>query len=396
MLRTARPAAALILALAACGKPPPPGVERIGGGAAAHDFSRTPDGGRVLFLERSYPEKTYLSYADRGGARGSFRLPGRALCGPLASLDGGRRALVGATKIPPDQGRIILTVDVQARTIVRETPVPNVSGPFVLSAPSWSPKPVAIWPVRGGVWKWSTLGDDGTLAPKIIENAFAEEPPLICPDHPWGAALSGADKQRVIAVYDFARGAVARRVPAPPEARLLRASGDSLLYSRWSPEDETYRLERLDVASGRSASVWSSTQPAEAVVDDGAQLLVVTRDRARPADSEAAWLAPRRLTALDADSGQELWSQAWTNRAGAFLGREGASGRLLFAVTDRDAPALWLLPAGRAALAAAAPFLNAGGQPMLPFAMHLFGLIETFGGLFLGVALIKLWRSYDA
>jgi hypothetical protein len=77
-----------------------------------------------------------------------------------------------------------------------------------------------------------------------------------------------------------------------------------------------------------------------------------------------AWLRPRLLwksPVLGAGAREEL---VWTQRQGQILAVDEDTGRMYFAVTDRDAPALWILPLNLKGLAAAVPLLD-GLPPVL-------------------------------
>jgi hypothetical protein len=348
---------ALLIAPAGCGGPPAPGVERIA--AEAQTAFWSPASRRLAYVEGRFPNRTYLVILDRAsGARSRRRLKGYVLGGPVALSRDGRRVLLDAGKLgrydsrtePAD--RALLVVDAFTGRILSEEPL-GAAGVVALGHPAWSPDPIAVWNDKKGI-SWRALGAErkgGLLdAPFAWRALLLDEPYLL-------AAEKQTERPRMV-VYDLRDGRPTAewRVALTGAPLALRPDGTAL-SARWMSESATFVLESGDPKTGRRVPLLEAEGEIESALETSAALYAIAKDPSRRNTTGKDFLAPRIL--LVAESGGSRWSVPWTSHRGEFLGTDPKDGRLLFAVTDRDRPAVWAIAPARAALASAGPVIDA-------------------------------------
>lgn len=352
-----------LLTLAACRPAPPPGVDRVAGSSDAQSFFWSAPSRRLAFVEGRFPGRTYLVVRDlRRGTRMRRRLKGFVLGGPVALSRDGRRVLLDAGKIgayasrtePGD--RVLLTVDADDGRILSEETL-GVAGVVVLGHPAWSADPVAVWNDRTGV-KWKSCGAAGAetaaLGPAAWRALLLDEPYLI--------AAEKQTKRPRMSVYDLRDGRrVAEWRVALTGVPLAQRPDGTALSARWMSETGTFVLESGDPRTGRRVPLLEAEGDIETAVETDRGLFAVAKDPSRRNETGKDFLAPRVL--LVSERNGRRWSVPWTSHPGRFLGSDPGNGRLYFAVTDRDRPAVWALAPDRAALAAAGPFLDGGSPP---------------------------------
>ena len=190
-----------LLALSACSKPLPPGVERITGVSSAQAFDWSLASRRLAFVEGRFPDRTYLVVLNlASGAKMKRRLKGFVLGGGLALSRDGRRVLLEAGKVglgtrdEPDD-RVILVVDADDGRILSETPVGGIAA---LGHPAWSPDPIAVWNGKEGV-HWKAFG------PNPIEGVLHGEAAwrALLLDEPYLIVAEKQTKRPRMTVYDL-------------------------------------------------------------------------------------------------------------------------------------------------------------------------------------------------
>ncbi len=339
-----------LLALAACSDGLPPGVERLESATGAQGFSWSPSSRRLAFVDGRFPDRTYLVVSGlASGARLRRRLKGFVLGEHLALSRDGRRVLleagkVGAASRSEPSERVLLVVDADAGKILSEHPVRGV---VTLGHPAWSPDPIAVWNgEKGLLWKaFGRTGAGGLLdGPAAWRGLLLEEPYLL-------VAEKQTERPRM-AVYDLRDGrrTAEWRVALTGAPLALRPDGTAL-SARWMSETGTFVLEAGDPQIGRRVPLLEADGEIETAVETSRSLYAVAKDPSRRNDTGKDFLAPRVLLVLE--KGGRRWSAPWTSHEGKLLGEDPANGRLLFAVTDRDKPAVWAIAPTREALTAA-------------------------------------------
>ena len=282
------------------------------------------------------------------------RLKGYVLGGPIALSRDGRRVLLDAGKIGRDSRsepseRVILVVDARSGSILSEDPL-GASGVAALGHPAWSPDPIAVWNGRDEI-VWKAFGSAGGVikGPPAWRALLFDEPFLLI-------AEKQTERPRMI-VYDLRGGVpVAEwRVALTGAPLALRPDGTAL-SARWMSESGRFALEAGDPKTGRRVPLLEADGEIETAVETDRGLYAVAKDPSRRNATGKDFLAPRGLLVFE--SGGSRWSAPWTSHRGEFLGADPLNGRLLFAVTDRDQPAVWAIAPTRAALAAAGPAID--------------------------------------
>lgn len=345
-----------LVAWAACTEPLPPGVERLDGASGAQGFFWSPSSRRLAFVDGRFPDRTYLVVADLGsGSRTRRRLKGFVLGDGVALSRDGRRVLleagkVGAASRNEPSERVLLVVDAGDGRILSEQPV---EGAVALGHPAWSPDPIAVWNgEKGLVWKAFGRNPSGGLleGPEAWRGLLFDEPYLL---------ISERQTERPrMTVYDLRDGrrCAEWRVALTGAPLALRPDGTAL-SARWMSETGTFVLESGDPKSGRRSPLLEADGEIETAVETNRGLYALAKDPARRNDTGKDFLAPRVLLVLE-KSGRR-WSVPWTSHEGRLLGEDPANGRLLFAVTDRDKPAVWAIAPTREALTAAGAAIDA-------------------------------------
>lgn len=345
-----------LLACAGCSQPLPPGLERLEGISDAQGFSWSPASRRLAFVEGRFPDRTYLVVVGlASGARSRRRLKGFVLGDLVALSRDGRRVLleagkVGAASRSEPSERALLVVDPEDGRILSEQPV---DGAVALGHPAWSPDPVAVWNgEKGLVWKAFGRTPSGGLleGPEAWRGLLLDEPYLLVSERQ-------TEKPRM-AVYDLRDNRrVAEWRVALTGAPLAQRSDGTALSARWMSETGTFVLESGDPRTGRRSPLLEADGEIETAVETSRGLYAVAKDPSRRNGTGKDFLAPRVLLVLE--KGGQRWSVPWTSHEGRLLGEDPANGRLLFAVTDRDKPAVWAVAATREALAAAGAAIDA-------------------------------------
>lgn len=332
---------AALLLLAACSKPLPPGVERLASASDASAYFWSPTSRRLAYVEGRFPNRTYLVVLDRAsGKRRRTRLKGYVLGAAAALSRDGRRVLLDAGKLAPNEtsrneppARVVLVVDADTGRILSEEPT-GPAGAAALGHPAWSPDPVAVWNAKDGL-RWKAFGGEvgGFLrGPGSWKALFLDAPYVV-------VAEKQSQRPRM-SVYDLTDGKPVQEWRVALTATPLAARLDgTALSARWMSESGSYVLESGDPKTGRRTPLLDSEGEIESAVETDRGIYAVAKDVTRRNDTGKDFLAPRVLLALE-PSGRR-WSAPWTSHRGELLGADLSSGRLLFAVTDRDKPGVW-------------------------------------------------------
>jgi hypothetical protein len=332
---------AALLLLAACVKPLPPGIERLASASEASAFAWSPSSRRLAYVEGRFPHRTYLVVLDRStGKRLTKRLKGYVLGAGAALSRDGKTVLLDAGKLAPNAAsrdeppaRVILEVDADKGDIVSEESVGS-AGAAALGHPAWSPGPVAAWNGRDGL-RWKIFGgtEGGVLhGPGAWRALLADAPYLV-------VAEKQTERPRM-SVYDLQTGKPVHewRVALTGVPLAVRPNG-SILVSRWMSETGSYALESDDPKSGRRQVLLESDGEIESAIETAKGLYAIAKDPSRRNDTGKDFLAPRVFLSVE---NQGLKRKVrWTSHRGELLGEDPASGRLLFAVVDRDKPGVW-------------------------------------------------------
>ena len=350
-----------VLALAACSPSLPPGVERLDGASGAQGFFWSPGSRRLAFIDGRFPDRTYLVVRDlAAGTRLRRRLKGFVLGDRLALSRDGKRVLLDAGKIgrydsrsePTD--RVVLVANADDGRILSEAPIGS-GGTAALGHPAWSRDPIAVWNGKEGLL-WRAFGRTGSGG--ILKGPAAWRALLL--DEPYLVVAEKQTERPRMSVYDLRTNSrIAEWRVALNGAPLgLRPDG-SALSARWMSETGTFILESGDPRTERRTPLLEAEGEIETAVETPRGLYAVAKDPTRRNDTGKDFLSPRVLLVVEADG--RRWSAPWTHHEGRFLGADPSSGRLLFAVTDRDKPAAWTIDPTRSALSAAGPAID--GKP---------------------------------
>jgi hypothetical protein len=246
----------------------------------------------------------------------------------------------------------VLVVDALSGRILSEDAL-GAAGTAALGHPAWSEGPVAVWNGKEGV-NWRSFGSEKTggllKGPSAWRALLLDEPYLV-------VAEKQTERPRMV-VYDLRDGSMKAewRVALTGAPLALRPDGNAL-SARWMSESSTFVLESGDPRTGRRVPLLEAEGEIESAVETDRGLYAIAKDPSRRNGTGKDFLAPRVL--LVVESGGQRWSAPWTSHRGEFLGADPRNGRLMFAVTDRDRPAVWSIAPARAALAAAGPAIDA-------------------------------------
>lgn len=344
--------------LTGCTQSLPSGIERIASGSDSQAFFWSPASRRLAYVEGRFPDRTYLIVINRATKeRSKWRMKGFVLGAATALSRDGRRAFLDAGKIGPYASRsepverVILTVDIASGRVLSETPV-GVASVSALGHPAWSPDPIAVWNSKEGI-HWRSFGQDAAAG--FIRGEAAWRSLLL--DEPYLVVAEKQTERPRMTVYDLRSNLpVAEwRVALTGTPLALRPDGTAL-SARWMSETGSFVLESGDPKTGRRVPLLEAEGEIESALETDRGLYAIAKDPSRRNDTGKDFLAPRVL--LVAESGGKHWSTPWTSHHGKFLGSDPANGRLLFAVNDRDQPAVWSIAPSRSALAAAGPTID--------------------------------------
>jgi hypothetical protein len=274
----------------------------------------------------------------------------------------------------------LLWIEASTGRLLEKRGLPADSALLSVHGPRWAPGPLALWRT-GRTASWASFSASSPLVGQFPGRFDPEVPAVVGGDAPL-AALAALGRPALV-VLDLRAAVELRRFPADLKARPLAWAEDGrLLASSWSAPDALFRVELLDPRDGSRRPVASFAGEPESAAVSGTRALVIVRDPSRRAPSGRSWMAARRLASLDLRAERPEWSENWTSRPGRLLGFD-PGGRVLFEVTDSDQPALWALPADRAALAAAVPALDGvqllGTRFLVLLSQWLLGLAGVAG-----------------
>lgn len=345
-----RSAFAALILLASCSKPLPAGVERLAGLSDGQAYSWSPGSRRLAYVSGRFPDRTYLCVQSLGsGSATKNRLKGYVL-GKISALSrDGRRILLEAGKIGPYASRnepaerVLLLAAADTGKILQEESIGH-GGVAALGHPAWSADPIAVWNGKEGL-RWRAFGSEKTGG--VLRGPSAWRALLL--DLPYLLAAEKQTERPRLTVYDMRDGRQAAewRVALTATPLAQRPDGGALV-SRWMSESGLYVLESGDPETGRRSPLLEADGEIETAVETAGGLYAVARDTSRRNTTGKDFLAPRVLLVRQSDG--QRWSAPWTAHRGEFLGSDPASGRLLFAVTDRDRPGVWAISPTRASL----------------------------------------------
>ena len=347
-------AAVLTLVLPGCGRGD--GVERIAADAESHDFLLDVPGQRVIYVSGAYPRKTHLCVQALSGARkGSFRWPGYSLSGRPFLLRDGRTVLVAAKHYGGEysgqvSNELLLRVDLETGEILRAYELAQGAVIRAFAQPRWSPSPVIA--VQGyGAAKLARLDSRTDLRTGGVPLAAGLAGEMaIAEDYPTIAAVA-SDRMGAggLRLFDAGSGRHGREVGLQSPKHLL-ARGDG----HW--------LVTVDEANGGGAAVnladsfrtvqslLSTPGRIESVVLGKRWLYAVALSPQIRAAAVESWVVQRELHRVDLTGAEPLRTFPWTKREGVLLGLDETGGKLYYAVTDTDKPAVWSISTGVDAL----------------------------------------------
>lgn len=363
--------AALLLAFSGCAPSLPPGVRRAAADAENHDFALDLPRGRVLYVHGGYPRKSYLCVDDlHNGRHRRFRLAGKSLGGGVYPLRDGRSAFVLAAPISGSmtapsaapRDRELLRVDLSTGKVLRSFALPMGARVKALAESSWSSAPLVAIQDRGGL-RLAQLGAAKDLAESSVtlssdnvgEVAIAEDYPVV-------AAAAWSESGAVLRFFETGSGRMDREISLRSPG-LLRSLGSGRWLLTLRDDNGSDVVAELD-AAGRLKPLLSTSGAIETMVAGDRWLIAISQATQGHWDKRRKWLRPRDIHRVDLSGREPPWSAPWTQRQGSLLALDAPSRLLYFAVTDRDAAAVWSIPAAPQSLAAAAAAID-GPSPFL-------------------------------
>ena len=380
-------AAAVVAAVLAAGCAKAPDAPRaFAADAENHDFALDLPGRRVVYVHGAYPRKSYLCVEplDRGRTR-RFRLKGYTLDGPLFPLPGGDilaqaafvRGEMNNPKAAPRE-RAVLVVSGETGDVKRSSGLPPGAKVVDAGAPWWWHEALALVAAPDGLFLWT-----------VPKPGKAWDSVRLTEDRPGDATLSRDEMEAGVAAYDPGGGKLSFIHVGSLRARTLRLRAPGFIRSlegdRWlvSLVDEEDR-DVLALLHGRTGAVrilLTADGPLETAAAGTRWVYAVSLSPKGPFDARRKWLHPRTVYRADLQGEAPLWSAPWTQRQGSLLAVDEQAGRLWFAVTDRDAAAVWRLPLEPAKLAAAVPDLDGKGLLVRVAALGIFWLLVIVLGM---------------
>ncbi|MBI5200963.1 MAG: hypothetical protein HY925_05200 [Elusimicrobia bacterium] len=323
---------AALLALSGCGEPAQ-GIARLRTGDVFHPkfYSKLR---KVFFVDGAYPRKTKLGVYDLAtGKSEEFYFPGYRIGETFAPVGSGDAALVNATiSSDKESGSQLILVSLKDGSVQRR--IADTTGlEFAeLGRPSWTARAFFLKGKEGHVYLSAFDSATGDLEPpKLVGDfvarraAFADKTPLLVIE-------AFVDGRPAYVTYDLLAGRVARTEPAPATAACLVAAERGAILCRAQPADRTTVLESLDAQAGGTRALGAIAGLAESVLPVDGRVLVTAKDPLAVPDSDRRWAA-RNLTVLREDGGAAE-TVRWTKRGERLFGRDGETGRLLFAATE--------------------------------------------------------------
>jgi hypothetical protein len=349
--------------------------------AENHGFALDLADRKIYFIHGAYPRKSYLCVAPLDGGRARrFRLKGYTLDGALFPLPGGEvlaqvsfvRGEMNNPKAPPRE-RAALVVSGETGEVRRSSELPPASKILDAAAPWWWSKPLALIASPDGLRVWTI--------PKSRGQAWQSD--RLTEEQPGAAAFSLDEMEAGVVSYDAGGGKLSFIHVGSHRARTLRLRAPGFIRplegNRWLvsivDEEDRDNLALLDGRTGAVTVLLTADGPLETAAGGSRWVYAVSLSPQGPFDRRRKWLHPRTIYRADLQGSSPVWSAPWTQREGSLLAVDETAGRLWFAVTDRDAAAVWDLPAEPRKLAAAVPDLDGRGAFLRVAALGVFWLV---------------------
>jgi len=361
---------------------------RLAAGVEHREFVLDLPHDRVLFLRGEYPRKTYLcaEALTSGGPSASFRLPGFSLIGGLYAMrDGGVLLLAQSVADGDASGGTVLKVDVASENIIASYGLKNESL-RAFAQPSWSTVPVAVVQDDSGL-SVAGLSAGADLARGVPLAAGSAKLLAVDENYPaiaaaaWDRAGRGA-----LRLLDPVTGHAGREVQVRAPGYLASRGDGHWLVALDDEDDSRSTVVDFDATLSRAVPLFSSAGPVESVVAGKRWLFAVSLSTAARPAGDPRWLRPREVHRVDLSGVEPEVSFSWTKRQGRLLGLDESKGRLYYAVTDHDDPAVWSIDISSESLRGAAAAVDSSRRIS-------WGLVEaiTLASLLAGLVILILW-----
>jgi hypothetical protein len=110
-----------------------------------------------------------------------------------------------------------------------------------------------------------------------------------------------------------------------------------------SAADNKGKIVKIDAVTLDKEVIAEVEGEVETLLPLDGVLYVIAKDISRSKEQKRSWLHPRNCYLIDSRKKALMGKINWTEREGKFLGADKGENTVYYAVTDYDAPAVWLI-----------------------------------------------------
>lgn len=339
----------LICALIGCGCAKSGDVRKIYAGYSSFGHILSDRKYCLSFIKDALPNKTYLSLVDfntKGIKKFYFHECG--LLGPHEVIPDLDRAVCYAASFRKNTAvEEVLVFDLEDKSIAAKFLLSEGYSPVVIKKPAWTDNVFVLMYSRytkSCLLKTLNLKYNSFSDPKVIGN-FPVEKAFFMENSPFLALdiMNGEDRELI--VYNINQDAIVQRYPLEAPAVELKAGKEKdVVYGLFQiPGELKSRIYAFGLKDNKVSTVAEIDGELESMLIDRNIFYIIGKDHKRRDKQTKYWLYPRNLYVVDRSRSSSVDIIDWTRRKGEFIGLNAENGFIFYAVTDNDAPGIWVI-----------------------------------------------------
>ncbi|MFH1692128.1 MAG: hypothetical protein ABIC68_06160 [Candidatus Omnitrophota bacterium] len=338
---------ACVLMVSGCGKPGD--IHKIYAGYSSFGHILFDKNYSFSFIKDALPSKTFLCLVSSNARKvKKYYFKSCGLLGPQEVLPEVYKAVCYAANfrnsVMVDE---ILLFDLEEHSVIKRFLLTSGYRPILIRRPRWADDIFVLIYSRNSktcLLRKIDLHDNSFSNPKVIgsfsvENAFfMEKAPFLILD-----VVNG--QVRELIVYDIKQEAIVQRyLLDAPVVELKESDEKDVVYGLFQmPGELKSKIMSFGLKDNKFSIVAEIDGELESMLVDNNIFYVIGKDHKRRDKQSKYWLYPRNLYIIDRNRSSAVEIVNWTKRQGKFLGMNPENCSILYAVTDNDAPGIWVI-----------------------------------------------------